>query len=720
MNTLPLDLPGALLDDRAQLQFLATAGVQLSASLEPEAIFSLLARLPVPLLADFAGVAAFEPADRFVSIAVVHRDLQKEFLLRAIAQRWPFLVAHSAFSEAMVQAGAPVLLSLATDVELTALAVDAEHTRLLEVLAVHTLMIAPLVARGRAIGALVLGLSDATRHYGESDLVLAQELAQRGALALANASLYAQARGAEAALLAANAELEARVAARTADVRLTTARLRAAIEGNLDAVYFLQPLHDAQGQVIDFVFADINERAVQALGMRREQVIGQPLCELLPINRSAGFFDKYLAVYQTGVALEEEFHLDTREFPNTWLHHQVVPLADGVVISSRDVTESLRARERLRESEARFRSAFDHAVIGVALVGVDGAWLEVNQTLCAMLGYSAAALRERSEAAVTHPADRAFDGQQFARLCIGEAASVQYEKRYLHRDGRIVWAQLSAACVVDPAGLPRYYVVQVMDVTERHAAEQALRELNTRLAQSNRELQEFASVASHDLQEPLRKIQAFGDRLRSRYGAVLGDDGRDYLERMLQAAQRLQRLISDLLAFAQVSSRGLPFEQVNLNTLLQEVVSDLESQIERTGGVIRIGALPTLIADPTQMRQLFQNLISNALKFHRPDVAPVVQIDAQPVGPAPNPAEYQIRVTDNGIGFDEKYLDRVFTIFQRLHARSAYEGTGIGLAICRRIAERHNGALTARSTPGSGTTFFVTLPATQNGTLFEP
>jgi PAS domain S-box-containing protein len=720
MNALPLDLPGALLDDRAQLQFLATVGVQLSASLEPEAIFPLLARLPVPLLADFAGVAALEPADRFVSIAVVHRDPHKEFLLRAIAQRWPFLVARSAFSEAMVQAGAPVLLSLATDAELAALAVDAEHTRLLEMLAVHTLLIAPLVARGQALGVLVLGLSDAARHYGETDIVLVQELTQRGALALANAHLYAQARAAEAALLEANAELEARVAAHTADVQLTTAHLRATMEGNLDAVYFLQPLHDAQGQVIDFVFADINERAVQALGMPREQVIGQQLCELLPINRSAGFFDKYLAVYQTGVPLEEEFHLDTPEFPDTWLHHQVVSLGDGVVIISRDVTESLRARERIRESEARFRSAFNHAGIGMALVGVDGAWLEVNQTLCGMLGYSAAELRERSEAAVTHPDDRAFDEQQFARLRTGEVASVQYEKRYLHRNGRIVWAQLSATCVVDPVGLPRYYVVQVMDVTERHAAEQALRELNMRLAQSNRELQEFASVASHDLQEPLRKIQAFGDRLRSRYGEVLGDDGRDYLERMLQAAQRLQRLISDLLAFAQVSSRGLPFEQVNLNVLLQEVVSDLESQIERTGGVIRIGALPTLIADPTQMRQLFQNLISNALKFHRPDVAPVVAIDAEPIGPASNPTGYRISVTDNGIGFDEKYLDRVFTIFQRLHARSAYEGTGIGLAICRRIAERHNGTLTANSTPGSGTTFFVTLPAIQNVTLFEP
>lgn len=713
-------IAGAALDDRAQLLFLADAGARLSASLEPDALYTLLAQLSVPTIADLCSVVVLQEPDAFLSVAVAHIDAPKELLLRALAQRWPTLWWDPDATADVIEQGTPLLITAATPAERTALAENAEHARLLHMLGVHAVILIPLVARDHTLGLLIVGLCAPNRSYGPDDVRLARELAQRAALALDNANLYAQARAAEAALRTANAELEQRVLARNADVQTTTARLRAAVEGNLDSVYFLQALHNNQGDVIDFVFTDLNERALQALGMAYDDVIGQQLCELLPINRTAGFFERYVAVYRSGITLEEEFHLDTPQFPDTWLHHQVVPVPDGVVISSRDVTESRRARERLYASEALFRSAFDHTIIGMALIDIEGRWLRVNQMLCAMLGYDEATLRARTEPELTHPADRSFDAHQFALLRSGEKPSIQYEKRYLHRDGHVVWTQLSAACVVEEAGQGQYYVVQIMDVSERHAAEQTLRDLNIRLSQSNRELQEFASVASHDLQEPLRKIQTFGDRLRTRYKAQLGEDGLDYLERMLLAAQRLQQLISDLLAFAQVSSRGVPFAQVDLNRLLDEVVGDLEGQIERTGGKLKIGLLPTINADPTQMRQLFQNLISNSLKFSRPETPPIVQIDAEPVGPVTFPTAYRISIADNGIGFDEKYLDRVFTIFQRLHARSAYEGTGIGLAICRRIIERHNGILTAKSTPEQGTTFFITLPVNQEGVIYEP
>ena len=238
------------------------------------------------------------------------------------------------------------------------------------------------------------------------------------------------------------------------------------------------------------------------------------------------------------------------------------------------------------------------------------------------------------------------------------------------------------------------------------------------LTRSNAELQQFASIASHDLQEPLRKIQAFGNRLKEKYGDALTDQGRDYLERMQNAAGRMQALIEDLLTLSRITTRAQPFVPVDLAQVTKEVLSDLEERIQQTEGRVEVGELPVIDADPLQMRQLLQNLIGNALKFHRDQEPPVVRIYSQLlVGPEQQSAKVndgaelcQIIVEDNGIGFDEKYLDRIFNVFQRLHSRSEYEGTGMGLAICRKIADHHGGSITAKSTPGRGAKFIVTLP----------
>ena len=248
--------------------------------------------------------------------------------------------------------------------------------------------------------------------------------------------------------------------------------------------------------------------------------------------------------------------------------------------------------------------------------------------------------------------------------------------------------------------------MSLMDITDQKKVQQ-------RLEQSNRELESFASVASHDLQEPLRKIQTFSDRLLATCADALGAEGRDYLERMNGAATRMRRLINDLLSFSRVSSKAQAFARVNLAEIAREALEDLEEDSKRAGATLTLGELPELEADPTQMRQLLQNLVSNALKFRRDDVAPVVSIRATL---EPELRRVELRVEDNGIGFDEKYHDRIFNVFQRLHGRGKYEGTGIGLAICRRIAERHGGSIRARSTPGQGSTFIVSLPLKQPNT----
>ena len=247
------------------------------------------------------------------------------------------------------------------------------------------------------------------------------------------------------------------------------------------------------------------------------------------------------------------------------------------------------------------------------------------------------------------------------------------------------------------------------------------RQTEEKLGRSNAELEQFAFIATHDLQEPLRKMQSFGDLLASTSSEALNEQAQGYLQRMRDAAGRMRTLINDLLSFSRLSSQVQAYAPVDLRRLTREVLSDLEAQIAESGGRVEVEDLPTIDADPTQMRQLQQNLISNALKFHKPDEPPLVRVRGRIVnGYRANLSDKstpedtcEITVEDNGIGFDEKYLDRIFTVFQRLHGRDTYDGTGIGLATCRKIVERHGGSITAKSTPGEGATFIVTLPARQ-------
>jgi PAS domain S-box-containing protein len=247
-------------------------------------------------------------------------------------------------------------------------------------------------------------------------------------------------------------------------------------------------------------------------------------------------------------------------------------------------------------------------------------------------------------------------------------------------------------------------------------SEEKLRQFTSQLEQSNRELQDFAYVASHDLQEPLRKIIVFGERLKEKHGHTLGAEPRDYVERMQKAAARMQTLIEDLLAFSRLTTKTHPFAPVNLADVAHGVLDDLESRLEQVKGRVEIGDLPVIDADGLQMRQLLQNLIGNALKFRRPDVPPEVKVTARKFVNEAGLEICELTVSDNGIGFDEKYLDRIFNVFQRLHSRNEYEGTGMGLAIVRKIALHHGGSVAAKSQPGQGATFIVTLPAIQHTT----
>jgi signal transduction histidine kinase len=238
-----------------------------------------------------------------------------------------------------------------------------------------------------------------------------------------------------------------------------------------------------------------------------------------------------------------------------------------------------------------------------------------------------------------------------------------------------------------------------------------LQEAMAELARSNSELLQFAAAASHDLQEPLRKIIAFGGRLRERLDGALDDEAQDYLRRMRLSAERMGALIEDLLTLARVSAKPAPLREVELTAIARDILSDMETAIAESGGRVELAALPSLDADPVQMRQILQNLIANSIKFHKKGAPPVVEVRGALLGDG----YCEITVRDNGIGFEEKYLDRIFKPFQRLHSRSEYAGTGMGLAICEKIAARHGGTISARSAPGLGSLFTVRLPAHHGG-----
>lgn len=365
---------------------------------------------------------------------------------------------------------------------------------------------------------------------------------------------------------------------------------------------------------------------------------------------------------------------------------------------------------------------WEDSLDGMRLTDENGNILRVNNAFCQMVMKDATELVGQPFTIIYESKQRDSAGAKHKVRFAERDVAPLFERELLLWNGTKVWFELSNS-FLEIEGRGPVLLSIFRDISERKAVEEKMREFSAKLERSNRELQDFAYVASHDLQEPLRKVAVFADRLKAKYAEGLGTEGLDYLGRMQNAALRMQALINDLLSFSRVTSKSQPFEAVDLNKVAREVVGDLETRIEQVGACIEVGALPIIEADPLHMRQLLQNLIGNALKFNRPEEKPIVRVTARLFTEEVNTPSYlgdrqmmELSVSDNGIGFDEKYLDRIFQVFQRLHSRSAYEGTGMGLAITRKIVEHHGGRITARSKAGEGSTFLVSLPLQQRKT----
>ncbi|MEM1441130.1 MAG: ATP-binding protein [Verrucomicrobiota bacterium] len=381
----------------------------------------------------------------------------------------------------------------------------------------------------------------------------------------------------------------------------------------------------------------------------------------------------------------------------------------------------LELKKRIAELEAndRFRLVVESAPNGIIVSSPEGVITMVNRRAEEMFGYT------REEFLGLRIDDLVPDRFRGKHGSLRESFHGDPQIRAMGA-GRDLYAvgnngrefPVEIALTPLPEGEETHVLASVIDITERKRSDEALLRYAEDLERSNAELDSFASVASHDLQEPLRKIRTMGGRLVDICEDSLDEKARDYLDRMIKASDNMHRLIRDLLSFSRVETKGQPFAVVALNESLADATSMLELAIEETHAKIEVEALPTIEADEAQMRQLFQNLVGNAIKFRREGVPPEIRISCQSTKLGKEDA-IEIRVKDNGIGFDEKYKDRIFEIFQRLHGKNHFEGTGIGLAICKKIVERHRGVISALASPDSGAEFIFSLPTKQPVTREE-
>ncbi len=524
---------------------------------------------------------------------------------------------------------------------------------------------------------------------------------------------------AEEELARAHDELEQRIRERTAELEnaLTAlaeseARFREVMDNSLDGVHrrnLLTDRYDYLSPAITSLCGYTNE---ELSGMNIQEVVNLIHPEDIPeVQRG---LEECLTGRRSQVSLEYRFRHKDGSY--RWFSDFITVVEDPegrpifLVGSVRDITDRKHIEQALRESEERFRLIAEtiQDVFWMSTPGV-GKMLYVSPAYEKTWGRTRKSLYEQPQSFMdpVHQDDKEL---VLAQLTSHASGRWECQYRILQPDGRVRWIYDRGFPIRDENGNLRLMTGVATDITDRKEAEEELRQLMKRLEESNQALQDFASIASHDLKEPLRKVSSFGKMLQERLGNSMDDRTLDYLNRMINATGRMQALINSLLDYSRVSSRAEPFTKVDLYVLTEEVLSDLEERIARTGGKVCLSGLPTLEADPTQMRQLFQNLIGNGLKFHKQGETPLVFIRSCQM----NDREVRISIEDNGIGFDESEVDHIFAPFRRLHGRSSpYEGTGMGLAICKKIVERHGGTITCKSTPGEGSTFCVHLPLRQ-------
>ena len=497
--------------------------------------------------------------------------------------------------------------------------------------------------------------------------------------------------------------------------------LRSVLDNSLDGIMAFKAIRNRNSNGIeDYEFTLSNTIASTYAGKNEQELIGKRLLSIFPESKAEGLFDLYTKVVLSGQPAQTEKLFDQGEHFNGWFNITAVKLEDGFVATFSNITAQKRQRLILEERGHLLKEAEALANMG------SWKWDDTNQTLVWSDGLYK--ILDKDPSGYT-PTWRSFlenaysedlkNVEEFIDMVLTQSEGSTLEYRVEIR-GVMKYLSLTAKPSQTAADSGLDKLGTVIDITEQKMYEMQLEQYTAELKRSNEDLEQFAYVASHDLQEPLRKIRAFGDRLINRYKTQLDGQGEDYIKRMQSAAMRMQTLIEDLLSYSRVSRSNDVFEPLDMNQIMSEIREDLDIQIRREKAAVNIGDIPAITGDRMQIKRLFQNLINNGIKFHKPNGNPIVEVMGRQVkwheirrdfGVSLSDTLYtMIVVKDNGIGFDEKFSEKIFNIFQRLHGRAEYEGTGIGLAICRKIVGNHKGYITARSKENVGSEFIVILP----------
>ncbi|HUR11204.1 MAG TPA: PAS domain S-box protein [Flavitalea sp.] len=495
----------------------------------------------------------------------------------------------------------------------------------------------------------------------------------------------------------------------------------------------------------DFIVETANERMFEIWGKSSDEILDKPIFDGLPEARGQGFETLLMDVFKTGktyrayglpVNLPRNGSIETVFLNFVYeAYHEEDGTISGIMAVANEVTEQVLVGRKIQVSESRFRLLADSMPQFVWSSDNNGNLNYFNDAVYNYSGLNEEQLLNGGWIDIVHPEEREKNIELW-RHAIETGEDFLFHHRFRNKDGDYRWQMSRAIPQKDEEGKIQMWIGTSTDIHEHKLfeedlqvrvkeqtedileANQKLIHINHELARSNKNLEEFAFAASHDLKEPIRKIQFFADRIQSSLGVKFSEEESRYFSRMDQAAKRMNSLIDDLLSYSLLSMRPKTMESVNMNELVQQVLHDLDLEIEERKAKISVGNLPVLQGHRRQLQQAVQNVIANSLKFHKPNQSPEISIISEVISgreiPTVTPEKdeqfYLLKITDNGIGFDNKDAEKIFNLFTRLHGNAEYKGTGLGLSIVRKVAENHKGFVTAKGETGKGTTIELFIP----------